>query len=136
MKYIRTLFTLTIAVILFSAFSPADKDKGKNSEKKVYAFGIAASFQDTVVYYTPIQVLDSVKLDKNKFLPQRQQYSYQLKNYLEYEMQKSDYTCMIYFSENKEKLQKEASKMKGKYTKGYALKELSAGSFTFKKPQE
>lgn len=34
-------------------------------------FGVAASFNDTVVYFTDIQVLDSVKLDKGGFLPKR-----------------------------------------------------------------
>ena len=69
-------------------------------------FGIAASFNDSVVYCTEIQVLDSTALDKNGFLPKRDLYSYQLKNYLEYDLKKPDYTCMIYFSESK----KEAGK--------------------------
>ena len=70
----------------------------KGSHKPVYAFGISASFTDTVVYYTDIQLLDSVHLDKGGFLPHRELYSYQLKNFLEFEMNLPNRTCMIYFS--------------------------------------
>lgn len=104
----------------------------------VYAFGVGASFNDTLVYWTSIQVIDSVKLDKNGFLPQREAYTYQLKNYIEYTLQRSNYTCMIYFSDDKAKLEKEEQKLKGKYkkSKGLHIQQLDAQSFTFKKPEE
>lgn len=111
----------------------------KDKEKKaVYAFGVAASFNDSIVYYTEIQVLDSVKLDKNGFLPKRELYAYQLKNYLEYNLRKMDYTCMIYFSENKGKLEKEAANVRGKYKKsgGLVLRALEPTAFSFEKPQD
>lgn len=132
MKYLRILLAVTLVFTLCSAFSMK-----KEKEKQVYAFGVAASFNDTIVYYTEIQMLDSVVLDKRGFLPQRELYSYQLKNYLEYELAKLDYTCMIYFSENKNKLQKEASKVKGKYVKGnLKLQSIAPSDFSFKKPEE
>ena len=126
------IMTVALLFTLCSAFTMK-----KGNEKPVYAFGVAASFNDSVVYYTPIQVLDSVKLDKNGFLPRRDLYSYQLKNYVEMEVGKPDYTCMIYFSENKNKLTKEATKLKAKYTKTkLVLQLLDPSVFTFKKPQE
>ena len=132
MKYLRILLAVTLVFTLCSAFSMK-----KEKEKQVYAFGVAASFNDTIVYYTETQMLDSVVLDKRGFLPQRELYSYQLKNYLEYELAKLDYTCMIYFSENKNKLQKEASKVKGKYVKGnLKLQSIAPSDFSFKKPEE
>ena len=103
MKYVRILFAVALLFMVCSAFSL----KKVKEEKTVYAFGIAASFTDTVVYYTAIQPLDSVKLDKNGFLPKRELYTYQLKNYLEYELGSPDYTCMIYFSNNKGKLERQ-----------------------------
>lgn len=132
MKYVRVLLAVTLALMLCSAFTLKEK------EKSVYAFGVAASFNDSTVYYTEVQVLDSVQLDKNGFLPKRDLYTYQLKNYLEYELKKPDYTCMIYFSENKAKLEKEASKVKGKYkkSKDLVLQVVEPGAFSFKKPQE
>ena len=110
MKYVKILVAIACIFTLCSASSLK-----KGAPKPVYAFGISASFTDTVVYYTAIQLLDSIHLDKNGFLPQRELYSYQLKNFLELDMNKPNRTCMIYFSENKSKLEKEASKMMNKY---------------------
>lgn len=130
MKYVKILFAVLFVFTLCTAFT-------MKSHKPVYAFGVAASFNDSVVYYTEIQVLDSVALDKNGFLPKRDLYSYQLKNHLEYDLKKSDYTCMVYFSENKKKLEKEAAKVKGKYQKGtMTLRAVEPGKFSFKKPEE
>ena len=111
---------------------------GNSVRRAVYAFGVAASFNDSIVYYTDIQVLDSVELDKNGFLPKRDLYTYQLKNYLEYNLKKPDYTCMIYFSENRKKLEKEAVKVKGKYkkSKNMVLQVVKPEAFTFTKPLE
>ena len=132
MKYVRILCAVALVFALCSAFTMKDK------EKAVYAFGVAASFNDSIVYYTDIQVLDSVELDKNGFLPKRDLYTYQLKNYLEYNLKKPDYTCMIYFSENKKKLEKESAKVKGKYkkNKSIVLMPIDPDAFRFKKPEE
>ncbi len=143
MKYLRILLAVTVAFTLCSAFSmkvvrlEVSGRPAHAKEKKVYAFGVAASFNDTVVYYTEIQMLDSVTLDKRGFLPRREHYSYQLKNYLESKLAKSDYTCMIYFSENKGRLQKEAGKVKGKYAKGnMKLQSIDPSDFSFEKAGE
>ena len=48
-------FAVALVFMVCSAFS---FKKGKG-EKAVYAFGVAASFNDTVVYFTDIQVLDA-----------------------------------------------------------------------------
>lgn len=136
MKHIRILFTLAAVLLICSASTKKEK---KSKEKEVYAFGVAASFNDTVVYFTEIQKLDSVKLErKTKFLPNRDLYSYQLKNYLEYQKRIPNYTCMIYFSSNKAKLGKELIKVKGKYKKNKetVFETIDSGSFLFKKPEE
>lgn len=136
MKYVRILFAVALVFMVCSAFS-FKKGKG-DKEKAVYAFGVAASFNDTVVYFTDIQVLDSVKLNKGGFLPKRELYTYQLKNYLEYDLRSSDYTCMIYFSGSKKKLEKEAAKVKSKYKKNkdIMLMPIAPEAFRFKKPEE
>ena len=125
MKHVKIVFAVMLVFTLCTAFT-------MKSHKPVYAFGIAASFNDS-----EIQVLDSTVLDKNGFLPKRDLYSYQLKNYLEYDLKKPDYTCMIYFSESKKKLEKEAVKVKAKYKKGtMALQTIAPDKFSFKKPEE
>lgn len=132
MKYVRMLLALALVFMVCSAFTMK-----KGEDKPVYVFGVAASFSDTVVYYTSVQLVDSVVLDHHGFLPRRELYSYQLKNYVEYTLGKPNYTCMIYFSEKKAKLEREASKIMGKYKKDNVnLQMLDSKSFSFKKPEE
>ena len=84
MKYVKILFAIALVFTMCSAFSLK-----KDHSKPVYAFGISASFTDTVVYFTDIQILDSAKVSKEGFLSHRELYSYQLKNYLEDKDRKS-----------------------------------------------
>lgn len=130
MKYVRICLIAAMAVMLFSAFTMKDK------EKSVYVFGVGASFKDSIVYFTEVQAVDSVVLDRSGFLPRRESYAYQLKNYLEYERNHPDYTCAIYFSENKNKLEKEASKVRKQYEKAntFVIEKVASSDFSFKKP--
>ena len=123
------ILVAALSVVLFSAFTM------KGGDKPVYMFGVGASFKDSVVYFTEVQLVDSVVLDKNGFLPSRVQYSYQLKNFLEYQKGKLDY---VYFSEHKAKLEKEFSKVRKQYEKGdtYVLETVKQAEFIFKKPKE
>lgn len=129
MKFTKIGIVLLVSYLFLSAFS---LEKGK--EGTVYAFGMAASFTDTIVYYTEVQALDSVKLDKHKFLPGRDRYSSQLKSYLEYDRGIPGRVCMIYFSTSKEKLEKEAAGMLNKYKKNKSVtaQRIEVGEFRFK----
>ena len=82
-------------------------------------------------------MLDSIVLDKDCFLPNRELYSYQLKNYLELNMNQPNRTCMIYFSENKKKIDKEQAKLLARYKKNSAVEVevLPADKFRFTKPE-
>lgn len=133
MKYVKILFAVALVFTLCSAFSFK-----KGHSKPVYAFGISASFTDSVVYFTDIQLLDSAKLTKDGFLAQRELYSYQLKNYLEDNRLQENSTCMIYFSENRKKLEKEATKILTKYKRGknVIVSKIEADKFHFTKPEE
>ena len=133
MKYVKILFAVALVFTLCSAFSLK-----KGGHKPVYAFGVSASFTYTLIYYTEIQMLDSVALDKNGFLPHRELYSYQLKNYLEDNQLQQNSTCMIYFSENKKKLEKEATKILNKYKKNnrMTVSRIDSDKFHFTKPEE
>ncbi len=142
MKYIKILFAGLFIFTICSAFSWKGISLkrftlGKTREP-VYAFGIAASFLDSVVYYTSVQVLDSVSLDKEGHLPQREMYSYQLRNYVESDLGKAKYTCMIYFNTNQQKLEKNFLKIKSRYEKenDLILQEINPDAFLFKKPAD
>ena len=126
MRFVKILFAVTVVFAVCSAFS-MKKDHGKS----VYAFGVGASFTDTIVYFTEIQKLDSVKLGKDGFLPHRD-------HYLEFNSLQPNSTCMIYFSDNLNKLEKEASKILGKYrkSKNVVVQKIELDKFSFKKPEE
>lgn len=127
MKKMNFLVALLV-VLVCSAFTP-----GKKKDKDVYMVGVAASFTDSLVYFTDIQLVDSAYLDKNGLLPERIQYSSQLKQYLESQGLKKR-TCFIYFNTNPKKLEKTIRKMKEEYEEGgrSILREVDK-NFKFKK---
>lgn len=131
MKFVKVLLSAVVMLCVLSSFSLF-----KKSQKTVYAFGISASFTDSVVYYTDIQVLDSAQLTKEGFLPKREAYSYQLKNYLEGKGLENR-TCMIYFSDSKSGITKEFSKLSAKYkkNKSSSFQPIEKKDFQFTKPQ-
>lgn len=130
MKTIKLLGSLLLVFFLCSAFSL----KG-NKSKPLYVLGVSASFSDSLVFFTTIQQLEGVHLH-NKMLPERAQYSYQLKNHLESTQGLANRTCFVYFSHNRKSLQKTITKLENKYSKGgvVAIRELGADSFEFTKP--
>ena len=129
MKKMNMLVALFV-VLLCSSFT-LGKGKGKN--KDVYMAGVSASFSDSLIFFTDIQLVDSVELDKDKLLPERQQYSTQLKRFLEGQGMKNR-TCFIYFDTNRKKLEKAIRKMKEEYQEGgrNILRQVDA-DFKFKK---
>ena len=131
MKYLKIVLSVVVLLCICSAATL------KKSSKAVYVFGVSASFTDTTIYYTEVQLLDSVSLDKNGFLPHRDSYSYQLKNYLEGEKGLSNRTCMIYFSEDKKTLDKEFVKITDRYKRDKSVSTLLVEPklFSFKKQE-
>ena len=73
-RYFLSTFLLTMALCLSAA-----KPSGR-----VWVFGVATVLNDSVVYMTDIQQLDSASIyGKGKFLYSRNNYSYQLRDHLE-----------------------------------------------------
>lgn len=100
---------------------------------KLYAFGFAASFNDSTVYFTDIQEIDSAWInDKNDFLVSRDNYSYQLKNYFT-SLGLEHRTCIISFALKRKDIEKKYQKMKNKYVKAgnYDIKSVSTNDFHF-----
>lgn len=109
----------------------------KGDLKPVYVMGVSLCFGDSVVYFTDIQQIDSVRLTKEGFLPSREGYSDQLKNYLESKDGKLNHTCITYFSEKKATLQKKASKLLKRYQKGtMIIQHIAPADFKYEKPVE
>lgn len=110
-KYILT----TLCLLLMAVGTASAR---KQQVEKMYMFGMAAAFTDTIVHFTNIQVVDSVWIEsKNHFLQDRDVYSLQLRNFLRDKQQSPNRTCIVFYSTKREKLEKKYQKIKRLYGK-------------------
>lgn len=106
---------------------------GVNKPARVYMFGFAASFNDSTVCFTDIQEVDSAYIDsKTRFLYSRENYSYQLRDYLE-EQGVNTPTCITVFAFSRKEIEKKYARLRRRYTDSgkYIVKEVSAPSFVY-----
>ena len=126
-KIITAVILLTITSVLTIV--------AKNKQyPKVYMYGIAASFNDSTIYFTDIQAVDTVWLDsKTKFLINRNDYSYQLKNYFE-NIGLRHRTCVVTYALKRKDIEKKFQKTRNKYVKKgkTELKYINKQEFQFK----
>ena len=107
---IRKLLPLFIAA-LFAMNSHAD-----NRPMGAHIFGFATSFNDSTVYLTEIQYVDSAYIGKSNFLFSRENYSYQLQNYLK-SKGIANPTCVTTFAKKQKNIEKKYLKMRKRYEK-------------------
>lgn len=99
----------------------------------VYIYGFAASFNDSTVYFTEVQQLDSAFVDsKTKFLYSRNNYSYQLRDYLA-QNGFANATCITSFALTRKEAEKKYLALRKKYIDGknYTIKYLKEADFRF-----
>lgn len=109
-------FIVLVSACVFSSFTGSDAVLKKKPTTGVYVFGFSASFTDSTVYFTPIQYLDGVVLEKKtKFLPGAPEYSYQLKDYLEQQRGEKNRVCAIFADETKAKAEKHFINVRKRY---------------------
>ena len=83
-----------IAVMLFGLTTTITA-KDAYKAVKVYMFGFSASFNDSTVNFTDIQAVDAyVENNHTHFLVNRDEYSYQLRYYMESIQPDSNPTCL------------------------------------------
>lgn len=100
---------------------------------KVYMFGFAASFNDSTVCFTDIQEVDSAYIDTHtKFLYSRENYSYQLRDYLQQQSFPTP-TCITVFALTRKDIESKYARMRRRYTDSgkYIVKEVSSPNFVF-----
>ena len=127
MKQLK-LFLLAFLVMMTATSAEAKTVKVDN----LYMFGFSASFKDSVVYVTDIQNVPQARINEKKFLLDRDQYSYQLKNYLEETLQQPGRICLVIYDTDKKKAEKKYVKLMKKYKKGYEVLYLNETQFRFK----
>lgn len=102
---------------------------------KIYMFGFAASFNDSTVYLTDIQTVNAYLVNnRTKFLANREDYSYQLRNYLQSNGLEAYPTCITMFAENEQDATKKYLKLKERYEKSkkkYSIKSLKDSQFKY-----
>lgn len=129
MKFLRNTLFLLAALMLATAAHAANK------QTKVYLFGVATSFNDSTVYFTDIQSVDSVWLaNKTGFLMSRDNYSYQLRDWFAAKGE-SNKTCITEFNKNIKKLRKRYDKMMARYKNRkkftYKVEKISSSDFHY-----
>lgn len=130
MKRLNKYFIATVLVFTISA---TQHIYAKLKQTPVYVYGFAASFNDSTVYFTDIQSIESAWLyEKTNFLYGRDMYSYQLRDYLKQENIPYP-TCVTSFATTKEKAEKHLLKFRKKYlNKGnYNIKYLNSSEFKY-----
>lgn len=142
----RIALICLLGVLQLSAFAaPKDnarKEKSKKEEKvkvdepkRVYLYGVATNFNDSVTYITQVQHLDSVIIHPNGALQNYSIYSMQLKVYLEGTLNEINQTSAVIYSDNKKKLEKRFVKTRKKILsdRRRTLKQVGTNAFVFEK---
>ncbi len=127
---------LAVLAVIASSFFTQHVQAKNEIAPQMYMFGFAASFNDTIVHFTEIQQVDSTWINQKKFLLGRDNYSYQLRDYLANKLRMPNRTCIVVFNQNKKKLEKKYLKMKRKYTdlkaNGFDVRNISTQDFHFR----
>ena len=125
MKLSKIGLTAIAATLLISLTVQA-----KNEMRKAYVFGFASSFNDSTVYFTDIQEVDSAWFtSKHHFLVSRENYSYQLRDYLE-QQGAGKRTCIVMFDFDQKKAEKKWNKLYARYIQKPKAKKAKNGQQT------
>ena len=118
MKIIRHI---TLAALLLAAVAIVPTLAQNRVVPKAYMFGFAASFNDSIVFFTDIQEVDSVWImPHKKLLAGKSNYSYQLRNFCADSLGLKNRTVVIVSSLKRKDVEKKYAKMKKDYTEKHA----------------
>lgn len=133
----KTFRRVILAASMLIAATTASLAANDSSMKPVYIFGFSASFNDSTVYFTDIQLMDSAWIEKKtNFLLGRENYSYQLRDFLAENKAQPHRTCMVIYGFSKKDINKQLANLKKKYIdknkSAYDIKYISAEEFSFR----
>ena len=131
MKYLKFI----ALVVVLSTFLPANAAK-KSETTKAYLFGFVANFTDSVVYFTDIQEIENVTIQKKtKFLKDRDSYSDQLRYYFTDKLNMPHRTCIVSFGLTRKEAEKKYVKMRKLYNEKnagrYDVRYITENDFKF-----
>lgn len=108
----------------------------------VHLYGFAASFNDSIVYFTDLQTIAQAAIDRNNFLYGREEYSNQLRDYLAAQGYPHA-TCVTVWATSRAALEKKYQRMRSRYlmlanrrakkngTASYTIKYLTPEEFSY-----
>ena len=130
----RVIIIALLGMVQLTAIAEP-KDKNPEEPKRVYLYGVAMNFNDSTVYITDVQHLDSIIIHDNGCLQNYSNYSMQWKVYLEGTLNELNQTCGVIYSDKKKKLDKSYLKTRKKYTndKSKTLKQVGTDAFAFQR---
>ena len=130
----RVIIIALLGMVQLTAIAKP-KDKNPEEPKRVYLYGVAMNFNDSTVYITDVQHLDSIIIHDNGCLQNYSNYSMQWKVYLEGTLNELNQTCGVIYSDKKKKLDKSYLKTRKKYTndKSKTLKQVGTDAFAFQR---
>lgn len=105
----RKLFFFLALLCSLSAFA------GKDRYTRVYMFGVATQFTDSVVVMTDIIAVDSAFVNKYNMLSERVMYSYQLEAWLERVQKRAGATVAVFWTTDRRKIEKNFLKIRRRY---------------------
>lgn len=136
MKKWKFFLICLLGMMQLSAIAaPKEKKQKAEEPKRVYMYGVAINFNDSIVHLTDVQYLDSVIINIDGALQNYSSYSQQLKVYLESTLGENNQTCAVIYSDKKKKLEKRFIKTRKRYQsdKDKNLKRIGTDAFTFEK---
>ena len=102
MKKWKFFLICLLGMMQLSAIAAPKEKKLKAEEpKRVYMYGVAINFNDSIVHLTDVQHLDSVIINIDGALQNYSSYSQQLKVYLESTLGENNQTCAVIYSDKK-----------------------------------
>lgn len=133
MKFFKCSFAALLFTMVFAAGELSAKGK---AVPNIYIFGFSASFTDSTIYITNVQRVDSAWIDtKSKFLLGRENYSYQLRNYLANKLNLKNRTCLVMYGMSRKEAEKKYIKLKKLYVDEnpgmYNVKYINEADFKF-----
>lgn len=128
---IARIFTLLFILVLLG-IKPLH---AKKDNPTVFLFGVASSFNDTVVYITDIQPINGILLQKHTgFLPGIGLYSQQLKSFFQKEKGMPNRLCTVFFGTSEKKLRSKVIEVRKSFLEEKKMKvmPLLSSEFQFK----
>ncbi|MCM1079502.1 MAG: hypothetical protein NC344_07815 [Bacteroidales bacterium] len=130
----RKLFILSLLCVLTVCVCAKKSKTAKPSAKystTIYMFGVSASFNDSTVYFTDVQEVDSAYLVRKVYLGGFRSYSDQMNSYFQSKTGERR-TNTVYFKKQRARAEKTLAKLRKRYANsGVVMQTVPASEFTF-----